>query len=473
MPSLRRPAPAHRPRAALGIATLLVLGAIGEPGRARAQGVEPTPQPQGITVTPDQAASLTPQLYAYHGQSTVTEQFSPGFGSAFQGPQSLSAAPNGRETTDFTAYLGVRPWSGAEIWFNPEVDQGFGLANTFGVAGFVSGEAYKVGATYPYLELDRLFLRQTIDLGGSTQQLSPDLNQLGGSETANRLVLTAGKFSVVDIFDTNPYANNPRADFLNWSIINQGSFDYAANAWGYTYGAAAELTEQWWTARFGLFNLSNRPNTVNIDPRILGQFQMINELEARYQLWHQPGALKFLYWIDRGELGSYDQALALAQATNRTPSTALVRRYRSKDGVELNWQQQVSPLVGLFARGGISQGSIEADAFSDINKSVSGGVSLNGAAWQRPQDTFGAAIAVNEISHAGKLYLAAGGLGIVIGDGALPMAGPEQIFETYYSLMLFTPDFHLTFDYQVINHPAYNVLRGPVSVLGLRLHGQF
>lgn len=214
----------------------------------------------------DQAAQATPENWAIHGQSTFTDQFHPAFRSPFEGPQSLSAGNSGRETLDVTLYLGARPWSGAEIWFNPEIDQGFGLGNTFGVAGYLSGEAYKVGAEGPYYLTQRLFFRQTIDLGGETEAIDPGQNQLGGTQTANRLVFTAGKFSVVDIFDTNRYAHDPRGDFLNWSVIDEGAFDYAANSWGYTYGAAAEWYQDWWAIRAGIFDLSETPNGKNLDP---------------------------------------------------------------------------------------------------------------------------------------------------------------------------------------------------------------
>lgn len=459
----------------IGFRTLSALAAAGVlcwPMMCRAQGVGPTPQPQGIPVTPEQAAEVTPETYAVHGQATLNWQFQPGFSSKFRGQQSLKPGANGRETFDATAFLGVRPWEGAELWFNPEVDQGFGLANTFGVAGYVSGEAYKVGASDPYTTIPRLFFRQTVDLGGETERLYPDLNQLGGTQTADRLVFTAGKFSVVDIFDTNKYAHDPRNDFLNWSIVDQGSFDYAANAWGFTYGAAAEWYQDRWTARVGAFNLPDGPNSKNIDHNVLSQFQLVAELEERHMLWGNPGKLKLLYWLDRGRLGRYSDAVALGLATSQTPSTAAVRSFRSKDGVVLNLEQQLATDLGLFARAGASQGGVEEDAFTDINKSIAAGLSLAGARWERPDDTVGLAFVVNEISRQGKQYLAAGGLGGIIGDGQLPNAGPEQIFETYYSFAALELA-HVTADYQIINHPAYNRDRGPVSVFGLKLHAQF
>jgi high affinity Mn2+ porin len=451
-----------------GVAVLVLLCPV--PGHA--QMVGPTPQPDGVTVTPEQAGQITPEQWAVHGQATNTWLLQPAFHSPYQGPQSLNPSANGRETIDATLYLGFRPWKGGEIWINPEIDQGFGLSNSFGVAGYVSGEAYKVGSNVPYYRMPRGFFRQTIDLGGETQKLDPDLNQLGGTQTANRLVFTIGKFSVVDVFDTNKYAHDPRNDFLNWSIIDLGTFDYAAEAWGYTYGASAEWYQDWWTIRVGLFDLSAKPNDLYLDNRFIQQAQFVTELEERHTLWGQPGKLKFLYWLTRGNLGTYSDALAQAAVTGQTPSTATVRNYRSKYGIGLNLEQQITSDLGMFIRMGWTEGGVEEVDFTDINASVSAGLSMSGSRWQRSDDTVGLAVVANQISRDAKEYLAAGGLGGIIGDGQLPHAGPEQILETYYSFAVFTFA-HLTADYQFVNNPAYNRDRGPVSVFGLRLHAQF
>ena len=458
--------------ARLAGAALTASGLLCWPVAAVAQGVGPTPQPPGVPVNPEEAAQLETETWAVHAQSTFTPMYHPGFAAAFSGAQSLDAHEQARETWDMTLYAGLRLWPGAEFWFNPEVDQGFGLSNTFGVAGYLSGEAYKVGKSDPYFLIQRTFLRQTVDLGGKTEKLDPDLNQLGGTQTTDRLVFTLGKFSVVDIFDTNKYAHDPRQDFFNWSIIDQGAFDYAANAWGYTYGGAAEWYQDWWTLRAGLFDLSTVPNGLNLSPGFFHQRQWVTELEERHQLWDRPGKLKLLYWLTQGNLGTYTDAIALGQATGTTPSTAAVRRFRSKGGAGLNLEQQLTADLGFFARASLSQGNVEEDAFTDINQSLSAGFSLAGGRWGRPEDTVGLAGAVNRISHDGKLYLAAGGLGGIIGDGALPNAGPEQILEVYYSVPVFSFA-RLTADYQFVNNPAYNRDRGPVSVFGLRARVEF
>jgi high affinity Mn2+ porin len=412
------------------------------------------------------------QNWAIHGQTTYTQEFQPAFRSPYQGPQSLSPAANGRETFDATIYAGVRPWNGAEIWINPEVDQGFGVSNSFGVAGYVSGEAYKLGENDPYYRMSRAFFRQTINLGGETEKVDPDLNQLGGSQTANRVVITIGKYSVVDIFDTNKYAHDPRNDFLNWSVLDVGTFDYAADAWGATYGAAAEWYQDWWAARVGLFDMSNVPNSIALSLPVIHQNQFVAEVEERHVLWDQPGKLKFLYWLTRANMGTYSDAVALAAATGMTPSTGAVRNYRSKYGVVLNLEQQLTPDLGMFARVGWTQGGVEEYDFTDIDQSVQIGLSLQGTRWARPNDTVGLAVVANQISHDAKVYLAAGGLGGIIGDGQLPEAGPEQIIETYYSFAAFSFA-KVTGDYQFVNNPAYNRQRGPASVFALRLHVEF
>jgi len=198
----------------------------------------------------------------------------------------------------------------------------------------------------------------------------------------------------------------------------------------------------------------------------------VAELEERHSLWDQPGKLKLLYWLTRGNLGTYLDAISFGEATATTPSTGSVRGFRTKDGFGLNFEQQLATDLGAFARASVSQGTVEEVDFTDINQSISGGLSLTGSRWGRPDDTVGLAGAVNRISHQGKLYLAAGGLGGIIGDGQLPNAGPEQILEAYYRIAVF--DFaRVAFDYQFINHPAYNRDRGPVSIFGLQLHLQF
>lgn len=417
------------------------------------------------------AADASPETWSLHGQITFVDQYHPAFKSPYRGANSLDPGSRGNETFDATLYLGARIWNGGEIYANPEIDQGFGLSNTLGVAGFPSGEAYKVGKSPPYFRLQRLFFRQSFDLGGGAEDVDPGANQLGGTRTADNLVVTGGKISVTDIFDTNAYAHDPRNDFLNWSVIDAGAYDYAADAWGYSYGIAAEWTQSWWTLRAGLFDLSRIPNTTALE-RDFSQFEAVVEAEERHTWWGEPGKLKLLGFVNRGRMGSYDDAVSLARVTGQTPDTALVRHYTSRPGLSINLEQQLGDNLGAFSRASWNDGSKEAYEFTEINRSLSVGLSLKGTEWGRSGDTVGVAGVVNALSDSARAYFAAGGLGILIGDGQLPHYGTEDIVETYYNAQV-TNWLTASADYQFIANPAYNRDRGPVSIFGVRLHVQF
>jgi high affinity Mn2+ porin len=407
--------------------------------------------------------------WAIHAQTTYLIQTDPDFRSPYVGPHSLIPGQS-RETWDATFYLGLRLWHGAELWVDPEIDQGFGLSDTLGVAGFPSGEAYKVGNSYPYARLPRYFIRDTISLGGKTEKLEAGANQCEGAQTENRLVLTLGKFGVTDVFDTNKYAHDPRADWMNWAFVDTGSFDYAADAWGYTYGAAAEWYQGAWTLRAGVFDLSIEPNSEVLDPDF-SQYQLVAELEHRHELWGEPGKLAVTGFVSRARMGTYTAALALAEATGQPAEMAPVREYRSRPGIGFNAEQQITPELGLFARAGIVDGEVEAYDFTDIDRTFAAGLVLKGKNWGRPDDVVGLAGVINGISSEHAAFFNAGGLGILVGDGILPNPGPEEILEAYYGFPI--AKMTATLDYQFVNNPGYNEDRGPVSILGARLHTQF
>jgi high affinity Mn2+ porin len=416
------------------------------------------------------AQPISEERFAIHGQFTYVEQEVGGFNAPYAGPNSLTPR-KAKETTDLTLFFGARLWRGAEIWITPEIDQGFGLNNTLGVAGFPSGEAYKVGANYPYLRWPRAFVRQVIDMGDEREALEGVPNQLRGSRSLDRWVFTLGKFGVTDIFDTNQYAHDPRSDFLNWSAVDSGSFDYAADAWGYTVGATAERYIGSWTVRAGVFDLSNIPNSIHLDPGF-HEFQMVGEIEKRYALFGQTGRVLITGYDSRGRMGLLDEAIALAEATGTTPNPANVRQYRSRLGASLDLEQPLTADLGVFARIGKAAGNVEVYEFTDIDRSVEVGVSVKGPRWRRPNDTIGVVAIDNGISATRERYLNAGGLGILVGDGRLPHPGAEQIIETYYSLNVLSQMF-VSLDYQWIKNPAYNTDRGPASIYAVRFHAQF
>jgi len=422
---------------------------------------------------PDFLAKGPPALemdnFNLHGQTTYLHQYAPPFRAPYHGPNSLDSN-QGRETWDVTLYAGLRLWQGAELWVNPEILQGFGLSSTLGLAGFPSGEAYKLGSSVPYARLTRTFIRQTIDLGGESQKIESGLNQFAGSQTADRVVITVGKFGIADVFDVNKYAHDGRSDFMNWALIDAGSFDYAGDAWGFNYGAAVEWYQGRWTLRAGLFDLSIVPGSTDLDPRFQ-QVQWLGEIEHRHDLWGQPGKVAVTGFLSRGRFGRYADAIALAQVTGGPADIAAVRQYRSRTGLSLNVEQQIVPDVGMFVRAGFGGGDTESTAFTDIDRTIAGGLSLSGKKWGRPDDIVGIAGAVNNVAGIHQVFFNAGGLGLLVGDGQLPNYGAEKIIEMYYSLPVFS--WRATFDYQFIANPAYNRDRGPVSVIGTRLRAQF
>ena len=418
-----------------------------------------------------QSPGMDGQSYAFHAQETFVVQGDTAFHSPYEGANSLNPRGQVKETYDLSLFAGLRAWSGAEVWVNPEIDQGFGLSDTLGVAGFPSGEAYKVGRQAPYPKLQRWFLRQTINLGGESEKVDPDLLKLRGKQSANRIVFTVGKFSVVDVFDNNDLAHDPRNDFLNWGMIDAATFDYAANAWGYTYGAAAELYASRVAVRAGIFDLSTVPNSVDLDPAF-HQYQLDAEIEEHHSIGGQPGSLALTFFTNHGRMGRFDDAIALAQATGTAPDTGAVRHYRNRSGLSLNLQQQLSKYVSLFARGGFADGQIEPFEFIDADRSFAGGVSIKGIGWKRDDDTVGIAVLDNAISKIHQRYLALGGLGILVGDGQLPHPGHERSLEAYYDVAV-SKIFRVTFDGQFITNPAYNRDRGPIPVGAVRLHAQF
>jgi high affinity Mn2+ porin len=415
-------------------------------------------------------ADILPDWLAVHGQSTFVLQGAPVFSAPYDGANSLRGGQR-KETFDATLYVGLQPWRHGELWVDPEVDQGFGLSDTHGVAGFPTAEAYKVGQKAPYVRMQRLFFRQTVDLGGEDEAVAADQNVFAGHRTGDRLVVTVGKFSVGDLFDTNRYAHDPRNDVFNWALVDTGSFDYAAEAWGYSTGAALELSHGPWTLRAGAFNLTRIPNGETLEGRFQ-QYQLDGEIEHRHSIAGNDGAVRLTVFRNRGRFGRFDDALRLAAETGTAPDTADVRSRRSRTGVDLNVEQAVGGEVGVFARAGLADGQVEPYDFTDIDRTASAGVQIAGGRWDRPADKVGVAAVVNGISRADERYLAAGGLGLLVGDGRLPHPGAEAIGELYYRWAPVAP-LSVTLDYQLIGDPGYNRDRGPANVIGVRLHGQF
>jgi high affinity Mn2+ porin len=415
-----------------------------------------------------------PGSFEIHGQSTFIFQGYPAFSAAYDGPNSLPAAGQARETWTTSLYLGVRLWRGGEFYFNPELVQGFGIASTTGAAGYPNGEAQKSNFPYPRFNPSRFFLRQEFGLGGETEKVESDYGQLSGTKDVSRLSLQIGKFAVHDLFDTNDYAQDSRVDFLNWSIWASGAFDYAADRVGLTYGATAELNQADWAVRAGYFLMPVVSNGNIADWNLFDRGEYVGELELRFTPFGKPGVAKGGLFLNSGFSGSYNDAVSAAASTGVDPNTAIAqtRQTRIKYGYYLNLQQEITDELGVFGRWSWNDGRTEIMAFTDIDASLALGTSIKGTAWARPDDRVGVAGALNMLSSDHIAFLAAGGLGPLIGDGQLPRYTPEKIIEAYYAAQLFK-GFVLTADYQLLIAPAYNADRGPAHVFAGRLRASF
>lgn len=405
-------------------------------------------------------------------QATYLWQKKPGFNAAYSGPNSLRPDKEISYTFTTTAYLGFRPWQGGELYFNPEVTQGEPFSNLTGLGGFTNGEVTRVAGPNPKAYRQRLFLRQTWGLGGGEEKVESDLNQLAGVVDKNRFVLTAGNFSTLDVFDENAYAKDPRTQFMNWGNMTYAAYDYAADARGFGWGFAGEWYQGDWVLRFGRMTPPKDPNMLPVDHSIGKHYGDQVEVEHAHEIGGQPGKVRVLAWRNRAVLARYRDAIGYGAAHGEAPSIFKVRNGEQiKYGLGINIEQTISSNLGVFLRAMQADGHTETLAFTEVDQSLAGGLSLKGAAWGRAQDVVGLALMRNGLSRDRREYLEAGGISFFIGDGRLNYR-PETIAEAYYSLNVVKGAW-ITLDAQRILNPAYNADRGPVGIGSVRLHTEF
>ena len=409
-------------------------------------------------------------------QSTYNWQQHPGFGSS--GSTSANSLTSVREkmyTFSLTGHWGLRLESGAEVYANVELASGVPFTgNLVGLGSYTNGEITRAAGTTPKPYLQRLFWRKTWNQGGEKEQITSDFNQMAQVVDKNRFVMTAGNFSTLDVFDDNVYAKDPRTQFMNWSHWTYGAYDYAADARGFGWGLAGEWYQGDWVLRAARMTGPQKPNELKVDWDLLRHYGDQVEVEHAHTWMNQPGKVRVLAWRNRAVTASFKDATAylLANPGSNPQAFFNVRQgEKIKYGLGVNLEQALSDQVGVFMRAMKADGRTETYAFTEIDASLSAGVRINGAAWQRGQDSVGLAFMENRLSPDRRNYLAAGGLSYFIGDGQLQYK-PERGLETFYSWGI-TRRTWLTADYQYIQNPAYNALRGPVHVYALRIHAQF
>jgi hypothetical protein len=396
-------------------------------------------------------------------------------------------------TGSFTLFIGLRLWRGAEGWLVPEVIAERSLSQLRGIGGSIQNfELQKTGSETPQLYRSRLYLRQTFEFGGERVEKESQPMQLATAVDSRRLVLTAGSFSMLDLFDRNDVVGDPRRRFLNMAFMTHSSWDFAADARGYSWGGAAELFWDDWSIRIGRMAPPQNPNVLPLDVRLDSHFADAIELEHDHVLFGGSGAVRILGYHNHGDVGRFDDAIAAVQADpaknaaacaaanlysynsgNVTaPDMCWVRKPNDKFGIGISAEQWLTPDVGVFFRAMYSDGQTEVDAFDPADRDVSFGAVAKGSAWRRSFDVAGVGYAAAFISPIHAQYLAMGGVDGFVGDGALPHPAPENVFDVFYAVN-FLKAVWLTADYQYLLNPGFNADRGPVHILSGRVHAEF
>ncbi|MDB5414458.1 MAG: putative exported protein of unknown function [Rubritepida sp.] len=428
----------------------------------------PAQEPAWFPGLASRQALLEDAGWLIHGQATFVEQGNAAFRSPYRGPNSLQPAAMQRNTFSSDLILGRRLWEGAEVVVDGQVIRGYGLSGTRGVAAFPNGEAFRIGSEVPAGFIPRAFFRQTIGL--SADAVPPDGDQLRFNRPLprERITITAGKFSVLDVFDDNRYAHDPRTQFLNWAFVGGGAFDYANDAKGFTNGIAAEWEDGSWGVRLGGFQVARRINSLSLDPQPGRGWQALAQLDHFHELGGRPGAVRLLGGLSRTRSQTYAALLAGdIEATNESPRGG----YRIKQMLTLNMEQEVSDSLGAFVRFSWNDGRSQQWMYTQMDWAASAGISMRGTAWERPYDVVGLAGNIGGLSSGQRRFLEAGGLGFILGDGRLNYR-PEIATELYYDAPV-APGMNIAANIQIITNPGHNADRGPVVVFGGRLRTAF
>jgi high affinity Mn2+ porin len=404
--------------------------------------------------------------FSLHYQATVATQAHPSFSAAYSGQNSLGPGSESATSVVMDLFLGARLWRGGEAYFQPELAGGRGLSGTLGVAAFPSGEVYRVGDPAPTVIAARIYLRQRIGLGGGTMSVEPGPNELGGKRDRDSLTLTFGKITTGDVVDDVSVSNDPHTRFTSWGLWASAAYDYPADVRGYTWGLAADLSLGSWSVRGGAFLEPTVANGPLLNRNVGEAHGLALEVERRFTIANRPGAVRALGFLNVANMGSYRQAIAEGVQVSATRAVG-----RTKQGFAASVNQQLGTTLSAFLRVSWNDGATESWAFTEIDRSVAAGVVQGGVPWGRPDDEAGVGLVVSGLSADHREYLARGGYGFIIGDGALRY-GPEILAELFYRFTL-TREVSFVGTYQPIGNPAYNQDRGPVHVFTLRAHIAF
>ncbi|MHB8499654.1 MAG: carbohydrate porin [Candidatus Acidiferrales bacterium] len=408
------------------------------------------------------------------GQVNIISQWHPAFRSPYQGPNSLSPQAQDASSRVLTLLTGLRLTRTSELLCDVQETGGHGIGEALGLAGFTNLDVVRNPTLSKAPYIARLMIHQVIPLGRTRKASDQTPFSMFRELPERRLELRFGKFSLADFFDVNTYGSDTNFQFMNWTVDNAGTYDYAADTRGYTFAAMIEYHDRWWTVRFAEALMPKVANGIDLDAD-MGRARAENiEFEFhRKTIRRQTGVLRLLTFVNHANMGDYQQAVDNFRAglTSKPEITAHPLQTTVKYGFSANFEQPLNDWLDVFGRWGWNEGQHESYAYTEVDQTAQIGVGFNGKAWHRKWDRAGVVFVSNGISRDHQEYLALGGDGFLLGDGRLNY-GRENIFETYYTLHAWR-GIYPAFGLQHINNPGYNRDRGPVLVPTLRLHVEF
>jgi high affinity Mn2+ porin len=419
-------------------------------------------------------SSKSNKKLSIHWQATVIPQYHFNFKASYSGDNSLQTSEPTRTSFSTTLFLKYKALKNSYIVFNPEMAGGKGLSKTLGIAGFPNGEVYRVGDPAPKPFIGRLYFEHRFPLSSEKEKVEDGINQISEITNKDYISVIAGKFSLTDFFDDSQISHDPRTQFFNWALMGNGGWDYPANTRGYTMGTVVQALYHNWATRAAITTVPIEANGPELQFKWGKAMGFVLELEKSHLFQkneRQYSTIHLGYFINYANMGSYQQSIANASLFGTAPNIQSTRQYgRTKWGFYGNIDNEFGSFH-LFLKASINDGKNESWAFTEIDKSVTTGLQFDGDLWKRKMDRFAIAYINNHLSSIHRQYLEKGGYGFLIGDGKLNY-GAEQIIEAYYSMHL-TNQIFLSPDYQFVINPAYNKDRGPVHIIGLRLHTDF
>jgi hypothetical protein len=408
------------------------------------------------------------------GQANFISQWHPAFHSPYQGRNSLSPQAQDATSRVLTLYTGLRLTNNAEVLCDVQETGGHGIGEALGLAGFTNLDVVRNPTLSKAPYIANLMWHQIIPLGDSRIPSERTPFSLFSQLPERRLEVRFGKLGLAEFFDLNTYGTDSNFQFMNWTIDNNGAYDYAADTRGFTYAAMLEYHDRHWAARFAEALMPKVANGIHLDAD-LGRARSENiEFEVHGALFpKREGALRLLAFVNHANMGSYRQAIDgfLVGLTPAPEITAHPLQTTIKYGFGVNFEQSLNSWAGLFGRWGWNEGQHESYAYTEVDETILFGFGANGTRWNRKFDRAGVAFVSNGISRDHQQYLALGGLGFLLGDGRLNY-GRENIVETYYTLHAWR-GVYPSFGFQYVSNPGYNRDRGPLVVPTLRLHLEF